>query len=63
MTAFYDAWWAELEPTFSQTTEIHLGHPDHPQVSLTGHDWIGPERGCPWNQRSIRAAESGRVGR
>jgi arylsulfatase A-like enzyme len=27
MRAFYDAWWAELEPTFAQTTEIHLGHP------------------------------------
>ena len=40
MRAFYDAWWAELEPTFAQTTEIHLGHPDHPVVSLTGHDWI-----------------------
>ena len=56
MSAFYDSWWAELEPTFSQTTEIHLGHPDHPRVSLTGHDWIGSERACPWNQGMIRAA-------
>src|SRR5690606_17512379 len=38
MTAFYDAWWAELEPTFAQTTEIYLGHPEHPIVNLTGHD-------------------------
>lgn len=60
MTAFYDAWWAELEPTFSQTTEIHLGHPDHPQVSLTGHDWIGAEQACPWNQEMIRGAQSER---
>ncbi|CAN5184960.1 arylsulfatase [soil metagenome] len=56
MAAFYDAWWAELEPTFAQTTEIHLGHPDHPLVSLTGHDWI-QEGLPPWNQQHIRQAE------
>ena len=55
MKAFYDAWWSELEPTFAQTTEIHLGHPDHPVVSLTGHDWI--QQGLPpWNQRHVRQA-------
>lgn len=55
MTAFYDAWWSELEPTFAQTTEIYLGHPDHPVVSLTGHDWI-QENLPPWNQQHIREA-------
>jgi arylsulfatase B len=55
MRAFYDAWWAELEPTFAQTTEIYLGHPDHPVVSLTGHDWI-QESLPPWNQQHIRLA-------
>lgn len=55
MRAFYDAWWAELEPTFAQTTEIHLGHPQHPVVNLTGHDWI-QEALPPWNQRHIRQA-------
>jgi arylsulfatase A-like enzyme len=55
MRAFYDAWWAELEPTFAQTTEIYLGHPDHPVVSLTGHDWI-QEALPPWNQQHIRLA-------
>lgn len=55
MTAFYDAWWSELEPTFSQTTEIYLGHPDHPVVSVTGHDWIQEAR-PPWNQQHIREA-------
>lgn len=55
MRAFYDAWWAELEPTFAQTTEIHLGHADHPVVSLTGHDWIQEDL-PPWNQRHIRLA-------
>ena len=56
MRAFYDAWWAELEPTFAQTTEIYLGHPDHSVVSLTGHDWI-QEALPPWNQQHIREAD------
>lgn len=56
MLAFYDAWWAELEPTFAQTTEIHLGHPDHAVVSLTGHDWI-QEALPPWSQQHIREAD------
>lgn len=55
MIAFYDAWWAEIEPTFAQTTEIHLGHPDHPVVSLTAHDWI-QDALPPWNQKHIREA-------
>lgn len=55
MTAWYDAWWAELEPTFAQTTEIYLGHPEHPVVGLTGHDWI-QEALPPWNQQHIRLA-------
>lgn len=55
MRAFYDAWWAELEPTFAQTTEIHLGHPEHDEVVLTGHDWI-QDKNPPWNQQQIRMA-------
>jgi len=55
MTAFYDAWWTELEPTFAQTTEIYLGHPDAAEVVLTGHDWISSGH-APWNQQLIRAA-------
>ena len=35
MRAFYDSWWAELEPTFAQTTEIYLGHPEHAVVRPT----------------------------
>ena len=54
MRAFYDAWWAELEPTFSRTTELYIGHPDHPIVSLTSHDWI-QEAYPPWNQQQNRA--------
>lgn len=61
MTAFYDTWWAELEPTFAQTTEIYLGHPAAPVVSLTCHDWIG-EGLSPWNQQAVRAAQGYRAG-
>lgn len=53
MRAFYDAWWAELEPNFSQTTEIYLGQPGYEKVSLTAHDWIGDSM-PPWNQEFIR---------
>ena len=56
LTAAYDAWWDELEPTFARTTEIPLGHVEHPVVSLTGHDWI-QEPLPPWNQGHIRAAD------
>ena len=55
MREFYDGWWAELEPTFTQTTEIYLGHPEHPVVSLTAHDWI-QKIYPPWHQGSIREA-------
>ncbi len=54
MRSFYDAWWAELEPTFSRTTELQIGHPDHPLVTLTSHDWI-QEAYPPWNQQQNRA--------
>ena len=53
MRAFYDAWWAELEPTFARTTELYVGHPDHPIVSLTSHDWI-QKAYPPWNQGQNR---------
>jgi arylsulfatase B len=53
MKAFYDKWWAELEPTFAETTELHVGHEDHPVVSLTSHDWIGGP--TPWNQGHNRS--------
>lgn len=56
MQEFYEGWWAELKPTFSQTTEIYLGHNDYPVVSLTAHDWIQKVY-PPWHQGSIRAAD------
>ena len=56
MREFYENWWAELEPTFSQTTEIYLGHEKHPVVTLTAHDWI-QKIYPPWHQGAVRAAE------
>lgn len=53
MSAFYDKWWAELEPTFAKPTEIYLGHPDALEASLTAHDWIQTAL-PPWNQGHIR---------
>jgi arylsulfatase B len=53
MQAFYNQWWAELEPTFAETTELHVGHKKHPVVSLTSHDWIGGP--TPWNQGHNRS--------
>lgn len=55
MRAFYEQWWAELAPGFAETTEIHLGHPDHARVILTAHDWI-QRTNPPWNQAQIRRA-------
>ncbi|MFK7852309.1 MAG: arylsulfatase [Akkermansiaceae bacterium] len=54
MRDFYDKWWAEIEPTFSQTTELYVGQPGHETVTLTAHDWIGETR-PPWNQSMIRS--------
>lgn len=62
MRAYYEKWWAELEPTFAQTTEIYLGHKDHPRVSLTSHDWI-QEKNPPWNQGHIRAGSATKNGK
>lgn len=62
MRAFYDAWWKELEPTFARTTELHIGHPDHPEVSLTSHDWIQGAL-TPWNQGHIRRGAASKNGK
>ncbi|QEF98808.1 Arylsulfatase precursor [Stieleria maiorica] len=55
---FYEDWWAELEPTFDQSTAIHLGHPADNPARLTSHDWI-TTRMTPWNQSQVRAAMNG----
>ena len=57
MRAFYDAWWAEIEPSFGEPTAIYVGHPDAPSVGLTCHDWITDQL-SPWNQAHIRSCEA-----
>ena len=58
LTEFYDAWWAELEPTFADATAIDLGHPAENPARLTSHDWITTQM-TPWNQSQVRSAMSG----
>jgi arylsulfatase B len=55
LRAFYEKWWAELEPTFENATAIDLGHPAENPARLTSHDWI-TTRLTPWNQAHIRRA-------
>ncbi len=59
LTGFYEDWWTELEPTFSNATSIYLGHPDANPVTLTSHDWI-TTGSTPWNQAHIRKAVTGK---
>ncbi|MCA9258426.1 MAG: arylsulfatase [Planctomycetales bacterium] len=58
LRAFYEQWWAELEPTFANDTAIALGHPADNPARLTSHDWITTEM-TPWNQSQVRAAMNG----
>ena len=58
LTKFYEAWWAELLPTFKNDTAIYLGHPAENPARLTSHDWITTGT-TPWNQGHIRKAMHG----
>lgn len=57
LRAFYDAWWAELEPTFQEAPAIYLGHEREDPTRLTSHDWVVPDKAA-WNQALVRAALS-----
>lgn len=52
MRKWYEDWWAELEPTFSRTSEIYIGSEQSPEVALTALQWI--DANPPWNQGLIR---------
>jgi len=58
LTNFYDSWWADLLPSFSEDTAIYLGHPRGNPARLTSHDWI-TTGSTPWNQAHIRRALNG----
>jgi len=60
LTQFYDAWWEELLPTFSNDTAIYLGHEGENPARLTSHDWI-TTGSTPWNQSHIRHATTGKA--
>ncbi|MEM8736833.1 MAG: sulfatase-like hydrolase/transferase, partial [Planctomycetota bacterium] len=59
LTDFYESWWEELLPTFSQATAIYLGHPKDNPARLTSHDWI-TTGSTPWNQSHVRRAVNGK---
>ena len=58
LSDFYEAWWEELLPSFSNDTAIYLGHPAGNPARLTSHDWI-TTGSTPWNQSHIRKAMNG----
>ena len=46
---------------FAETIELHLGHKDHPVVSLTSHDWIEVQRpGIRGHNREVVSFEEGK---
>ncbi len=53
LKAFYDAWWADIAPTFGDPARIHIGNPAENPSRLTSHDWI-TTGSSPWNQKHIR---------
>ena len=53
LTAYYDALWAEIEPTLKDVAEIPLGHAKAPSVALNYHDCIGRHKF--WFQNGIRS--------
>ncbi|MEX2579794.1 MAG: arylsulfatase [Verrucomicrobiales bacterium] len=57
LKAFYDDWWAELEPTFGDPARITVGNPAENPSRLTCHDWITTAL-SPWNQQHIRSGEN-----
>ena len=56
MREWYENWWAGIEPTYSRTSEIHLGAEESPRVPLTALQWIDADP--PWNQGLIRRGSS-----
>ena len=49
---WYEDWWAELEPTFTRTSDHYIGAPEQPEVVLTALQWIDVRP--IWNQGLIR---------
>lgn len=58
---WYDEVWAELEKTYDQTTELYIGDPKSPNITLNSHDWIQRDL-PPWNQSHVRAGQGFKEG-
>ncbi|MFT5464931.1 MAG: arylsulfatase A-like enzyme [Verrucomicrobiales bacterium] len=56
MRDFYDAWWADLEPSFKIPAHIILGNSAENPSNLTCHDWI-TDGSTPWNQGHVRSGD------
>ncbi|WP_372772948.1 arylsulfatase [Mangrovibacterium sp.] len=51
--AEYDAWWAEISPTFDEKPFFIIGHEAENPTTLYCHDWHSEEF-TPWQQNHIR---------
>lgn len=53
----YDAWWADISPSFVIDERPVLGHDAANPTQLTGHDWLTDGSMSPWNQVHIRSGK------
>ncbi|WP_341224504.1 arylsulfatase [uncultured Arcticibacterium sp.] len=51
----YDAWWAEISPSYQDQPYIYVGHEAENPVKLYSHDWHTDAVASPWHQRHIRS--------
>jgi len=54
LRAAYDAWWADISPSFVIDERPVIGHDAANPTQLTGHDWLTDGTISPWNQAHIR---------
>lgn len=58
LSAAYDTWWNEIEPTFAAPTYIIVGTEHENPTVMTSHDWRGKVKGgVPWNQTHIKSGK------
>ncbi len=55
LLAKYDAWWAEISPTFGEKPYFVIGDEAENPSTLFCHDWHSNPDFTPWAQRHIRA--------
>ena len=59
LRAAYDAWWADISPSFVINEHIVVGDDRANPCQLTGHDWLTDGALSPWHQSFIRGAKAG----